>query len=148
MNSNDNPTDADAFAALNAALDVTEISWEPKPGDRLTGKLLDVEQAVAKSGEPYPILRLECQDGTVYRVAAGRTVLRRKLVAAKVQPGDLLGIQYDGEAESKNGRTFHDYRVAVQPVGERGSDVFAAAEPAADDLIPAAFAADGDAPPF
>lgn len=130
----------DPFAAINAALDIEEISWEPEPGERLTGRLLNVERAASKSGDEYPILRIEREDGAVVRVSAGRAVLKRKLEAAKAQAGDLIGLQYDGEAESKSGRMFHNYRVAVRQVGERGPDVFVAdreTDPA-EDLVAAA----------
>lgn len=145
----DRSNDTDPFAALDAALDVVEVPWEPKVGDRLTGRILDVERAVSKNGEEYPVLRIECQDGAVVRVSAGRAVLKRKLEAARAQPGDLLGLQYDGEAESKNGRTFHNYRVAVHRVGERGPDVFVADRESGNGLVAAATTGADDEPaPF
>ena len=53
--------------------------------------------------------------------SAGR--LKNQLEAAKVQPGDGQGVQYEGTRTPKNGGRDHNaYRVAVQAVGERNPD--------------------------
>ena len=117
--------DVDPFDALEAELEVQESEWDPEPGEKVIGRMLDTDWVKAKTGRWLPIVRLEKKDGSVVRVPAAREVIKRKLESEKAQPGDLIGLKYEGLAASKNGgNEYHSYKLAVTRVGERGPDVF------------------------
>lgn len=125
--------DVEEVAFVDAALDVEEESWNPEPGDKVIGALLGVERIATKVGS-VPVLRIGRADGTVARVMAGRKVLRSELERKKAQPGDTVGILYVGEAKSKDGQPFFNYRVVVVEKGPRGAECFVAEPSAMDGL--------------
>lgn len=132
----DTTTDANDSAALDALLDAVDAppatEWNPEPGDKLAGTIAAVEVIDTKNGA-MPVLTITAPDGTDWRVAAGRTALRRQLVRCKVQPGDLIALKYAGLVESANGREYHDYIVRTDTRGVARDDRALVVDPKADD---------------
>lgn len=109
------------FAELEAQLDVEQIDWNPEqPGERILGLVKSIEYLPTKSGGLMGVLRLVTPSGAEARVAAGAKNLRAQLEAAKVQPGDGLGLQYEGQRQSRTGgNQYNAYKVVMQAVGPR-----------------------------
>lgn len=127
------------FAALEAELDVDLIEWEPtETGERIVGRIKSIEYVPIRDGrERMGVLHLETPNGSLARVSAGAKNLKSQLEAAKVQPGDGLALQYEGQRSPRNGgREYNAYRVATQAVGARTPDrAFKVPEgPVEDDL--------------
>lgn len=122
--SNKNTSGSDPLDALNqieANLDREEIEWEPEEvGERVIGYVTGIEYIDTKDGNRIGVLLIDTKNGTRVRVWAGRTRLRKQLVRAKVQPGDAIGIRYEGKKEAKNGgNDYFDYKVDVIREGPR-----------------------------
>lgn len=111
----------DPWANLDHQLDADPNNeWDPKPGDRLRGTLTGIDYRPTKRGAVLAVLRITDQDGTETRVPAGRKLLISRLLELKPQPGDLIGIQFDGLVDAKGGgQPYYGYRVAVVPAGDR-----------------------------
>lgn len=138
------------WAQIDAALDVEEHRWTPAPGDKLLGTIAALDLLPGNDNGAYYVVRVDTLDGRRVSFAASRARLRNQLASAQAQPGDLLGVKYNGEqiAES-SGRAFHDYTVSVVNQGARDPQRVFRAEPpaptAADDLLPEP---GDDRPPF
>lgn len=148
-------TTDEALARISANLERTEVEWEPTdPGDTVVGYVGAIELIETKNGV-IPVVLVDTEDGSRVRVYAGRTRLRKQLVANKVQPGDAVGIRYEGEKQPRNGgRSYFDYRVDVVRIGERKPDEMLVETPD-DGLVPGAVQAgqesdvwDDDKPEF
>lgn len=114
--------DDSMFTDLSAELDVPLIEWEPTTiGERIVGRVKTIEYVPVREGKEWMgLLLLETPNGSLARVAAGAKNLKSQLEAAKVQPGDGLAMQYEGERQPKNGgRAYNSYRVATHAVGPR-----------------------------
>lgn len=111
----------DPWATLDAQLDAEPADeWDPQPGERLRGTLVAIDYRPTQKGHNLAILRIAQQDGTEARVLAGRKLLRERLIELKPQPGDLVGIQFDGLVDAKaGGQPYFGYRVGIVPVGDR-----------------------------
>lgn len=111
----------DPWANLDSQLDADPASeWDPAPGDRLRGTLAGIDYRLTKRGDVLAVLRITEQDGTETRVLAGRKLLITRLIELKPQPGDLLGIQFDGLVDAKGGgQPYYGYRVGLVPMGDR-----------------------------
>lgn len=134
----DNPPTDDLLIQIEENLARTEIDWEPEEvGEQVVGRIAFIEYIDTKNGE-MPILAIDTKDGTRVRVWCGRNRLRKQLARTKVQPGDALGIRYEGMKEPKSGgNAYFDYRVDVIRVGERKPDeMFRDTDD--DDFVPAA----------
>jgi hypothetical protein len=131
-----NPARADMFAELEAQLDVQQIDWNPEqPGERVVGLVKSIEYLPTKSGGLMGVLRLATPSGAEARVSAGAKNLRAQLEAAKVQPGDGLALQYEGQRQSRTGgNPYNAYRVAMQAVGPRDPGKAFKVPEEADDL--------------
>lgn len=122
------------FDKLRAALDQEERTWEPtEPGEQIMGRITGIEYTDTRNG-PVPVVVMTAEDGSRVRAFCGRRVLRRQLVQSRVQPGDLVGIRFLGERESKAGNRFFDYTVVVERSGPRRPDEVL--RDANDDLLP------------
>lgn len=118
----DTTSQVDQWAEIDAQLDREPADeWDPEPGDRLRGTLTAIDYRPTKKGHVLPILRIaQLQDGTETTVLAGRKLLVSRLIETKPQPGDLIGIQFDGLIDAKGGgQPYYGYRVGVIPVGDR-----------------------------
>lgn len=121
---------------LEAELDVKEERWDPKPGDRLIGTIDRLDPMPATKGEPYYIVHIKTRDGEKLSFPASRARLRNPLAAAKAQPGDRVGIQYDGEQiAEKSGNSFHEYRVIVKATGPRRDGDYFLLVPKVDPIL-------------
>ena len=81
-----------------------------EPGDVLMGEVLDVRTISTDYG---PLQVAYIQDGdAVYSLPLGHTALRSGWEEEGVEIGDDVYVEYQGEAESEAGQTYHDYLVA------------------------------------
>jgi hypothetical protein len=135
---------ASPLDAIRAARARTELDWEPQEvGEQVVGFVAAIEYMATKNGET-PRIALDTEDGTRVLIWCGRTRLRRQLARNKVQPGDGLGIRYEGSKTAASGNTYFDYRVDVYRVGERvPGEMFRDADD--DDLLPGAKQASSEA---
>jgi len=106
--------------------------WNPDDvaGTTLVGTLLRFEIIVTKLGEATIAVIEDADDGTVWGVMLGRTVLKKRFEQLEPHPGDTVGIKYVGwvEPRNKNDNGYHNYvlrviRGAAPPVAETAADV-------------------------
>ena len=129
------------------------ISWGTKPGQHVTGKVLEYDIAGGTDfyNEPCPSIAVELTEpaasfnkdgerstfdaGELVQLNAGQVSLKRALRAADPKPGDLVKITLENIASLKGGKTVKEFgikiaRGAVKPVAAKAG------------------AWDGDEPPF
>lgn len=135
------------------------IGWGDRPGQVVTGKVLSYTAAggTDANGNPCPQLSLELigpadswsEKGTVHStiasgelvvINAGGVSLKRAVIAAQVNPGDLIKLDFASTVKVDKG-TVKEFKVAVA----RGTGA-AAAAPAARAAAPAAAPANGRDP--
>jgi hypothetical protein len=96
---------------LAARLDRESVTWRPNPGDRLIGRVVELDTASSAYGD-YPLVVVESdEDNTEYAIHAFRTVLKSELAKRKPKVGDRLAIRYDGKLP---GKSYEGYKVAVE----------------------------------
>lgn len=102
--------------SLDRLLDLEVSGWRPEPGDKVVGKVVNVE--IAGQGSPfgaYPLLTIVTDDtGEIVNVHAFHTVLRAELGRKLVGTGDRVGIKYLGVKDGGSFGTYENYRVIVQ----------------------------------
>lgn len=126
-------TPANPLDVIEQNLQRDELDWEPSEvGDQVVGFVAGISYVETRNGET-PILAIDTKGGTRVKVWAGRTRLRKQLAANKVQPGDAIGIRYEGQKRSKNGHDFFDYKIEVVRVGPRKPEEMFRDD--ADDLV-------------
>jgi hypothetical protein len=85
--------------------------------NELFGTIVAVGETTDKNGVAVPVLEIEIEDDlgetSTVTVGAYRTVLRRQLTEANPNVGDTIYIEFVGEAKSKTGQKFFDYKSAV-----------------------------------
>jgi len=119
------PVKRDPFVRrlLEDSADSTEIpdTWRPAPGDYLDGELVRVVEAPSGStGQLVPVAHIRNQQsGETLAVWLTHHVLRDKWQAAAPQPGERVGIVYQGEQTSSSGRTYKKYRLEVDRTPEQ-----------------------------
>jgi hypothetical protein len=86
--------------------------WRPKPGDRLVGEILSIEQRDGDY-EPYPLLSILADDGVEWNFHAFHTVAKRELAKQRPAVGDRIGVRYAGKRDGANGEYDH-YRILVE----------------------------------
>lgn len=123
------------------------ISWAPKPGQTVTGKVLDytTNGGTDFNGNPCPQVSMELREdtysinkhgerfdhpaGDLIVINAGVASLKRAVLAANPTAGDLLKISYSGTYKTKEGEGKEfDIKIAR---GAGGSSAPAAPTPAA-----------------
>ena len=87
-------------------------SWRPEPGDRLAGKVVEIDERDGGFG-PYPVVTIETEDGTEVTAHLFHTVARRELARQRPEVGDRIAIKYFGRRGDAN---YESYRVAVEKV--------------------------------
>jgi hypothetical protein len=134
---------------MEQRLDFEPESWDPRPGDKVTGEVVQVQRYDSKfTGEEYPVVDLLTDPGTLagVRIYGSRTVLGNELDRLQPQPGDRLAVKYSGLIENK-GVEYHSYRVVLDrttpalprlavvppPTVADGDDVPPSDEPLPDD---------------
>lgn len=128
------------------------IGWGDKPGQHVTGKVMDYNPTGGTNfaGEPCPTVAVELTEkaasfnkagertdfaeGDLVQLNAGQVSLRRALRAADPTTGDLIKITLEGLAKTANG-TVKEFGIKIA----RGAGAVNS---------PAAAAVDDDAPPF
>jgi hypothetical protein len=93
--------------------------WQPEPGDKLVGKVVDIDTARSEWGE-YPLITVETSSGTHIGVHCFHQVVRnnveRKMAQGILTIGADIAFKYFGEGEAKGGNNAPNmYRVAVRP---------------------------------
>lgn len=88
---------------------------EDVPGTTLVGELLRYEMIVTKLGEATIAVVEDADDGTVWGVMLGRTVLKKRFDTLEPKPGDTIGLKYVGyvEPRNKNENGYHNYVLRV-----------------------------------
>jgi hypothetical protein len=88
--------------------------WLPKPGDKVTGIVVDVDTATSEYGE-YPLIEVQRPDGSTVAVHAFHEVLKKRIASKKPKIGDRIGIVYFGKDEGGKYGGFENYKVVVMP---------------------------------
>lgn len=106
-------------------------TWIPvEPGERVTGKVIDVTQAwsdvMGNTGGFYPLLTLELEDGTTKKVHAFSTVIYQEVMSKKPEIGETVTFSYEGKGEVKKvGRNAPNlYRLYVAGRPNMASSVY------------------------
>jgi hypothetical protein len=87
--------------------------WKPEPGDKVAGVVVERSQRDGGFGM-YPIITVRQDSGAEIAIHASSTVIQNEVTAQDPQPGDQIGVLYQGEKTAKDGRsTYHAYRVIV-----------------------------------
>jgi hypothetical protein len=94
------------MATLSERLDSFPEPWKPtEKGEKLVGRLVEVDLRESDYGEPYPILTVESEvDGKEYAWHAFHTMARNAVKKKQPQPGEKVGIVYGGLGEAEQGR--------------------------------------------
>jgi hypothetical protein len=91
--------------------------WNPDDteGTTLVGTLLRFETLVTKLGEGTLAVIEDADDGTVWGVLLGRTVLKKRFDTLQPKPGDTIGLKYVGfvEPRNKDSMGYHNYVLRV-----------------------------------
>lgn len=100
-----NDDDGD-FDLLDSVIEDDSEGWVPeKVGDGIQGVVVKVGETKSDfSDELAPTVTVETPDGTKYRIIGYGSVLRREIVDADPQPGDIFACKYFGEKKIKNGK--------------------------------------------
>lgn len=98
--------------SLSDRLDSFAEAWKPKPGDKLLGVIVDLDERTSSyDDDPYPIVTVQTDDGQELAWHAFHTVARNELAKQKPVVGDRIGIAYHGKPE---GKSYESYRVIVE----------------------------------
>lgn len=95
---------------LDEVVEDDSEGWVPsEPGEGISGVVVAVGETrsdFAKDGEDpmVPTVTIQVKDGNKYRVIGYGAVLRRELMDANPQVGDLMAVKYFGEKLIKKGR--------------------------------------------
>ncbi len=124
------------MTSIEDRLDSFAEAWRPTtPGDKIVGRVVDIDMRDSDYGDPYPIVTVETDDGAELAFHGFHTVARRELAKKKPQIGDRIGIAYHGKGEpAKAGMSGAElYKIIVEreesPVDW---DAVAAADPGPD----------------
>lgn len=91
-------------------------SWKPQaegPGSIVAGKLIKVHRGVPTEYGAFDVAHVEDEKRGRVTVWLSHAVLQQKWEEADPQPGDQVGILYEGERDG-NSRSYHMYRVKVE----------------------------------
>jgi len=112
-------TDADlALARVHEIIDPERTVWDPKPGDKIAGIVVHRSVSDSHHSKGFPVLFVSV-DGSMVEIRAMAKVIREEVETQDPQPGDAIGIVYEGEQDD-----YHAFRVVVVHTG--GKDVDAA----------------------
>ena len=95
---------------MDEALDLDFAGWQPEPGDKVIGTVLQVTESEPGTWGTYPIYTIATRDGGI-SVHAFHTVLKKAM--SHVVPGDFVGIKYKGKVQGAN-QTYEDYNVIAR----------------------------------
>lgn len=115
--------DVTAYKGLLDQVDRDVVGWQPEAGDRLFGRVLDIQDANSEYGS-YPLIVI---DSPEYKQLVGLHCFHatlRNAVEAQINRGNLvigssIAVSYKGLGEATKGNSAPNmYRVAVQPPSE------------------------------
>lgn len=91
------------------------VKWDTE-GKVVTGTVVAYGDAAGTTiqGEPCPELTVETTDGDLATISASQTALGRALMSAGLQKGDLVRIEYTGDATTKKGNTVKQFDVKLK----------------------------------
>ena len=114
--------DQNPLDAIRENLARKVVEWDPQPGDAVVGYIHQIEYVNTENGD-FPVVHVRDDTDTITTVACGRRKLRSTLARMKAQPGDAVGIQFQGKVTAKKGgNDYFGYRVDVVRIGERKPD--------------------------
>ena len=88
-------------------------AWVPeKAGDTIAGTIVSRSSRDGGYGE-YTILTIQPAKGDALAVHCAGAALKGKVQEKNPQVGDEIGIRFVGEATSKAGKTYKNYKVVV-----------------------------------
>lgn len=136
-----------SFDDLAKRLDApAPVKWEPVEGDRLLGTITRIRYISGPHG-PFGVIDVTDQAGDVYEVSCSKATIKRPLIDAKAQIGDLVGIEHRGAATSKAGHVYDAFFVVTEAVGDRVSGTWFSPDEHADDDLGLIPMGDYNAPP-
>lgn len=104
---------------ITSMLDSFPEGWRPKPGDKLIGAVIGLDNRDGEYGE-YPIVSVRTDDGQDFAFHAYHTVARSELEKLQPKLGDRIGIAYHGPHPTKG---YERYRIIiVRRAGEVATD--------------------------
>jgi len=140
------------MSTLANRLDSFPEAWKPQPGEKLIGKLVDLDLRNSEYGPPYPILTVLDEAGHEWAWHAFHTMARNEVAKRRPQIGEQVGISYHGKGTAAPGMNAPErWRLlvdrprelqppidweAVAPDATQADDTTSATAPAADDEIP------------
>ena len=91
--------------------------WNPddEPGTTLIGVYQRTETIFTKLGEAQLAVIEDVDDGTVYGVLLGRSVLKKRFETLAPRSGDTIGLKYIGlvTPKGKDAQPYHNYVMRV-----------------------------------
>ena len=107
-------TDQDMLDELDQEPVIAE-AWIPdNEGDTIIGVVESVTVYTGGEYDDYPVVTLITDDGELRAIHCFGTVLAGHVTKDNPQKGDRYAIRYAGERQSKNGRTYKDWRTALR----------------------------------
>ena len=81
----------------------TDAWMASKPGETITGKVLEVGEAWSNAGAGsfYPLITIEDASGVVWKIHGFRTVLKSLILSKEPLPGETITVTYDGPRARK-----------------------------------------------
>ena len=105
------PSDIDTM--LDSADDFA-AAWIPeKAGDQISGVVASRSSRDGGYGE-YSILTIQPAKGEALAVHCTNVAIKAKVIEKNPQVGDEIGIRFLGEATSKTGNTYKNFKVVVK----------------------------------
>jgi hypothetical protein len=101
---------------MEQRLDFEPEPWDPKPGDKVVGEVVQVHRYESKfTGKEYPVVDLVTDPETLtgVRIYGSRTVLGNELDRLQPQPGDRLAVKYLGVIKAGTPDEYHGYKVML-----------------------------------
>lgn len=108
--------------SLEDRLDRDSESWRPEPGDKLVGTVVEVS-TFQGDYQPYPVIEVEKDDGTVWAFHAYHTVAKNEIARLEPAEGDKIGIKYFGKVKTKPGSKYDSYEKYAIKVQKASGEV-------------------------
>lgn len=92
------------------------VSFRPeKAGESVEGTVTAITTTTSEyTSDDIPVIRVKTDEGVIREVRGYHSVLRSRLAERGVAAGDKLGVRYEGQKATKDGkRFFHNYTVVV-----------------------------------
>jgi hypothetical protein len=95
------------MTTLAERLNRDPVTWKPStPGDSIEGVLVGYDERTSDySGETYPVLSIEADDGTEYTWFASQAGAKSQVERLRPQIGERVGASYRGEGDAKPGQS-------------------------------------------